>query len=99
MRKVICVSVTAAVLAAVMGCDSSVTGPLPADLDKLITAAQGIGAGTVTADPIQHQDRLQDGSGVNCPDPTGQRSQGTSGQGTGHGGGEQLRLRDGTCAS
>lgn len=74
-----------------VGCDWASSSPLLEGIDKALVTEKGTGAGDVLTTQLQQQDRLRDGTGVNCPNP------GTGGTGSRTGGGAQSRLRDGSC--
>ncbi len=76
------------------GCDGQ-TAALPDDIAKLVSLEKGgYQNGATVGD--QTQQRLRDGTGVNCPNAgTATAGAGTGGQGTGSG--DRLRKRDGSC--
>jgi len=69
-------------VAAMTGCDEAVN-----DAAKLVLSARGFQSGDLLMDQTRQQNQLRDGTGANCPNPDC----------TGGGGGDQLRLRDGSC--
>jgi len=75
------------VVTVLAGCDVAPNGDV-SEISKNILAARGISADALMTQ-TRTQDRLKDGTGVNCL--TAKRTQ--SGQGQG----DVLRLRDGSC--
>lgn len=75
------------VAAVLAGCDVAPNGDV-SDVSKAILAARGISADALMTQ-TRTQDRLKDGTGVNCV--TAKQMQ--NGQGLG----DVLRLRDGSC--
>lgn len=95
-------------VAALAGCDEETLAKVAPDAAKMFTVSQGSQAGGLLMDHLQTQDRLRDGTGLNCTNPgdpstcDGSGPNGTGGfagnggsNGTGTGGGD--RLRDGSC--
>ncbi len=91
-----------------VGCDEETLAKVAPDAAKLFTASQGFQAGDLLMDQFQTQDRLRDGTGLNCTNPgdpgtcdgsgpngTGGYGDNGGGSGTGAGGGD--RLRNGSC--
>ncbi|MGB2986883.1 MAG: hypothetical protein WBE26_13510 [Phycisphaerae bacterium] len=107
-KRLLIVGFGALSVTSLVGCDEETLAKVAPDAAKMFTASQGVQAGDLLMDQFQTQDRLRDGTGLNCTNPgdpgtcdgsgpygTGGYGDNGGGQGTGSGGGD--RLRDGSC--
>ena len=108
-KKLLVVGFGVASITALTGCDEEALSKLAPDAAKMFAASQGFQGGDFLMDPLQTQDRLQDGTGENCTNPgdpgscdgSGPYGAGGNGDntgggyGSGTGGGD--RIQDGSC--
>lgn len=105
-KKLLVAGFAAVSVVSLSGCDETTLAKVAPDAAKMLMASQGSQAGDLLMIQLRTQDRLQDGTGVNCTDPQnagvcdgngpyGSGGSGIGGQGTGAGMGD--RLRDGSC--
>ena len=110
-KRLLIVGFGIASVATLVGCDEETLAKVAPDGAKMFTASQGFQGGDLLMDQFQTQDRLRDGTGLNCTNPgdpgtcDGAGPYGAGGNGDNSGGGYGMRtgggdrLRDGSCGS
>lgn len=107
-KRLLIVGFGVASVATVVGCDEETLSKMAPDAAKMFMASQAFQASDLLMDQFRTQDRMRDGTGLNCTNPgdpgtcdgagpysTGGYSNNSGGNGPGAGGGD--RLRDGSC--
>jgi len=109
-KKLLVVGFGVLLVTTLAGCDEETLAKIAPDAAKMFAASQGFQAGDLLMDQLQTQDRLRDGTGLNCTNPGDPRTcdgsgpfgiggYGNSGGGNGTGTGGGDRLRDGSCGN
>jgi hypothetical protein len=107
-KKLLVVGFGALSVTTLVGCDQETLAKLGPDAAKMFTASQAFQAGDLLMDQLRAQDRLRDGTGLNCTNPNdpgtcdgsgpyGTGGYGDNGRSNGTGTGAGDRLRDGSC--
>ena len=108
-KELLVVGLGAAFIATLVGCDAATLSKMTPDAARVLVASQGLQGGDLVMDQVGSQDRLRDGTGVNCSNPgipgscDGSGPNGSGGYGNRNGGGYGAgrggadRVRDGSC--